>query len=276
MSNENRQTQTIDTDAVNNAACRLCDGNLSYRFNQRVLRKYDVKYFECEQCRSMQTERPYWLDEAYRNHLSSLDTGAAQRNLQNLAACYVVCTLFQIRNAIDIGGGDGLLCRLLRDHAINCFVTDKFANPTYAQGFTDPDFKTPDLVFAFEVLEHFAYPKLDVEQLFHYGSRLIFVSTELYTAQNRDWWYFAPEGGQHVFFYSKYALDHIAAKYDYVLIRCGSRMLFVKQDSVNSFKSFLLQRLLSNKIIRLVQAVIMLLPIPGVWMDHSFMKNNCD
>jgi len=56
------------------------------------------------------------------------------------------------------GIGDGLLCRLLRDYNVNCYVKDKYAVATYGQGFSELDFATPNLLLAFEVLEHFAAP----------------------------------------------------------------------------------------------------------------------
>ena len=102
----------------------------------------------------MQTERPYWMQEAYSTNLSILDTGAGQRNLLNLAATYAVCGLLRANNVIDFGGGDGLLCRLLRDYEVNCFVSDKYAAATYARAFVTPDFDRPDILLAFEVFEH--------------------------------------------------------------------------------------------------------------------------
>mgnify|MGYP001320862266 CR=1 FL=1 len=62
---------------------------------------------------------------------------------------------FGLKNVIDFGGGEGLLCRMLRDYGANCYVMDKYREPTYGEGFTEPDFKSPDLLLAFELLEHF-------------------------------------------------------------------------------------------------------------------------
>lgn len=267
---EMRQTHADD---INSANCRLCNGSLIKRFSLKVLHKYNVRYYECEQCHSLQTEEPYWLEEAYKGNLSNLDTGAAQRNLDNLAACYIICKLFKIKNVIDIGGGDGLLCRLLRDYEINCFVKDKFAKPTYAQGFSEPDFKTPEFVIAFEVLEHFPYPKTDLDDLFGYNCGVVLASTDLYKKQDDDWWYYVPEGGQHVFFYSKEALDYITRKYDYRLIICGTRIIFVKQELLTPIRSFLLRFLLKGKICRLLKSVIVNLPTPGSWKDHLLLKS---
>src|SRR5262249_43503280 len=155
--------------------CRLCRGPLRRRFALRVLGKYDVGYFLCQDCGSLQTQPPYWLAEAYGHNLSNLDTGAAQRNLHNLAACYALAKLCNLRNVLDVGGGDGLLCRLLRDYGVNCFVRDRYARPAYAQGFTEPDFRQPDLVVAIEVIEHFANPGPELDELFGTGAEVFLI-----------------------------------------------------------------------------------------------------
>ncbi len=248
--------------------CRLCGGGLSSRFVLRVIGKYDVQYFQCLGCHSLQTESPYWLQEAYAQNLSNLDTGAVQRNLRNLAACYAIARLFQVRNALDFGGGDGLLCRLLRDYGINCFVRDKYARPGYAQGFTEPDFRRPDLVIAFEVLEHLTDPASELDELFEADPPVVLVSTDLFSTQAQDWWYLAPESGQHVFFYSRRALELIAAKYRYELLVSGNFILFVKAERLTRPRSVLARLLLTGRVGRLIRARVALLPAPGVWPDH--------
>jgi hypothetical protein len=268
---------TIDASAqraeCRQQSCRLCAGQLSRRFNLRVIGKYDVQYYECINCRSLQTEEPFWLAEAYAQNLSNLDTGAAQRNLHNLAACYAVAKLFNLSNAIDIGGGDGLLCRLLRDYGINCFVKDKYARPAYAQGFTEPDFQKPDLVLAFEMLEHLVNPSTELDDLFGPTPDVLLLSTGIFTTQKEDWWYLAPESGQHIFFYARKALDLIAAKYDYRLILSGGFILFVKSERLTRIKSLLAKLLLTGRICRLIRSRLALLPAPGVWKDHLHQKS---
>lgn len=247
--------------------CRLCNGEVSVLFANKVLGRYDVSYCKCAHCHSLQTEEPYWLDEAYKvNSLSSTDTGAAQRNLHNLAACYTISKLLNARNVIDVGGGDGLLCRLLRDYGINCYVKDKYSAPTYGQGFTEENFKTPDLITGFEVLEHYPSPAADLAALFGYQPRALLLSTAVYTNEEHDWWYLAPESGQHVFFYSKRALSMIAAKYQYELVLSGGFVLFVKHLPL--FQRIAAKLLLKGLVLRLLRSVILLLPTPGVWQDH--------
>lgn len=194
--------ETVEVDC--RKVCRLCGGDVNFVFNLTNLQKYDVSYFKYVSCESLQTKEPYWLEEAYKNIDSSvLDTGAAQRNIHNLAACFAISKLLRAINLVDIGGGDGLLCRLLRDYELNCFVKDKFASPTYTQGYTEPDFSEPDLVIGFEVLEHFSNPTIELEKLFNLNSKILFLSTATYSNQSKDWWYISPDSGQHVFFYSE-------------------------------------------------------------------------
>jgi hypothetical protein len=177
--------------------CRLCGSESKKQFFLRVLGKYDVEYSECVLCESLQTESAYWLDEAYGpTNAVSYDTGAAQRNINNLATCFAVSKLFNAKNVIDIGGGDGLLCRMLRDRGVNCFVSDKYASPNYAKSFTEAYLSFPDLVIGFEVLEHFPNPRVDLNSLFETNPKLVLLTTEIYSKHNSSWWYLAAEGGR--------------------------------------------------------------------------------
>lgn len=249
--------------------CRLCGGRLRFRFELRVRHQHDVGYFSCEQCLSLQTEPPYWLEEAYaNNNLSHLDTGAAQRCLHNLAACWSISRLLGLNNVLDIGGGDGLLCRLLRDHQINCFVQDKYAAPTYAQGFAEPDFATPDMVVAFEVLEHYPEPGKELDQLFRHRPRALLASTGVFKNENQDWWYLARESGQHVFFYSSEALALIARKYGYELLVSGGYQLFLKQGCYGPLQRAIARMLLRLRMRRLSTALLVMSSAHGVHKDH--------
>jgi Methyltransferase domain len=249
--------------------CRLCAGVLTKRFSLRLLGQQDVGYFACAKCGSLQTELPSWLEQAYGQNLSNLDTGAAQRNLKNMAACYTVARVLKLTRLVDVGGGDGLLCRLLRDYGLRCYVRDKYARPTYAQGFDQPDFDAPDMVSAFEVFEHLPQPALELEQFFAQTPQVVLISTELYNGQGTDWPYLAPESGQHVFFYTKAALEHVAQRFGYKLVLGGSFQLFLRPNAASGFQARLLSWLLRPRTCRLITAFMLLLPTPGVWRDHQ-------
>ena len=259
-------TETLTKNASSNE-CRLCRGAIEKLFSKKVLGKYSVSYYKCNNCESLQTEEPYWLDEAYKNNnLSNTDTGSAQRNINNLPVCYAISKIFKANNVIDVGGGDGLLCRLLRDYNINCFVNDKYAKISYAQGFIDNNSIKPDLVIGFEVLEHYKTPMYDIDEFFIRIPRFILVSTAIFNNQKEDWWYLAPETGQHVFFYSKKALEIIAKNYNYSLIIRGRYILFAKKLSI--FDGILLNVLLSSYLMKLIKFILLFIPANGVWKDH--------
>jgi hypothetical protein len=251
--------------------CRLCAGPCADTFGLTILRKHSVRYYRCESCGCLQTEDPTWLDEAYESSLSRLDTGAAQRNLRNLATCYFLARLFGFANVVDIGGGDGLLCRLLRDYGLNCFVQDKYAAPSYAQGFTEPDFASPDMALAFEVLEHLVNPVQALEDVFSQAPRLILATTDLYRNQGDDWDYLAPETGQHIFFFTQTALKQVAAKYGYTLVLHRGFIMLFKQKP-GALKLAVAKFLLKRSVSKLLLAALAFKKTRGTGKDHLALK----
>lgn len=251
------------------SACRLCGGPLTERFRTLVLGRHTVRYLQCGGCHSLQTEAPYWLEEAYRENLSNLDTGAARRNLRNMAASHSIARCFGARNVLDLGGGDGLLCRLLRDTGLNCYVQDRYATPTYAQGFDKPDFAQPDMVTAFEVFEHLPNPARDLDDFFATQPGVLLVSTEIYAGQGPAWWYISAESGQHVFFYSREALARVGQTFGYQVVLSGEFVLFVRNDLGSAWLRLKAALLLKRRVCRLTAARLMLQPVPGVLADFE-------
>jgi hypothetical protein len=242
-----------------------------------------VGYFQCARCECLQTEEPYWLEEAYEGNgaadgrsgtanLNNLDTGAAQRNLTNLSAMLILAKLTKARNVLDYGGGDGLLCRLLRDHGLNAFVMDAHAAPTYAQGFTVPNFSEPDILSAFEVLEHFAHPSEEMGRLFDLKPRIVVATTGLYTGQGADWWYLIPETGHHIFFYSAKGMRILAEQHGYDYHDPGGFSVFVRRGTVGKTAMRLLYRALLPRPVRLHGALVSLAATPGVQRDFDAFR----
>lgn len=267
-----------NTAQLSEDTCRLCGGRAVSAFSLRILDKYPVSYFRCGHCGSLQTEPPYWLDEAYsaasdkearddRKNLADLDTGAASRSIRNLALVMVVCRLMGAKNVLDLGGGDGLLCRLLRDRSINAYVSDPFAEPTYAQGFTEPHFDAPDLLTAFEVFEHLPNPADDLARILAKGAPVVLASTDLYNGQGPEWWYLTPQTGQHVFFYTYNALAEFAQKHDYDFFLPAGFTLFVKKGALRWRTLSAMHRLLKPAVLRWYGAWLNLRPSPGVEAD---------
>ena len=74
----------------------------------------------------IQTEKPYWLAEAYTDALVAADVGVMQRNLQTSAVTSAVISLLfpAAKTFLDFGGGHGTFVRLMRDRGFNFFWQD--------------------------------------------------------------------------------------------------------------------------------------------------------
>lgn len=203
------------------------------RFGETVmLKKHLVQYFRCERCGFIQTEEPYWLEEAYSTAIASQDVGIMQRNLMNCQVTAAVLNLLfpGVSSAMDFGAGHGVLVRLMRDKGFNFFWSDLHATNDYARGFECQQGATFDFLTAFEVLEHFANPLLDISALMNLSEN-VFVSTCLVPKPApglSDWWYYAPTSGQHVSFYTTESLRLLAAQFGRNLLSIGQYHLFTK------------------------------------------------
>jgi hypothetical protein len=239
------------------ALCRLCGGTLSERFTLRVLDRHEVAYLLCEGCGSLQTQRPYWLADAYASALAAIDTGAVERCLRCQAAIVATVRLLRLSGRVlDFGGGAGLLCRLLRDAGLDAWLHDKYAEPVYAPAFSlDPASVTPGslaLLSAIEVFEHCSEPDSELGALFALEPAVLFASTEPYRGEGADWWYLNASAGQHVFFYSTRALELLARRHEYHYFGAGAFHVF-SRSTLSPLRRTLLRGALSRRGIRLLR-----------------------
>ena len=207
------------------ADCRICGAKAALFDSATVLRKYDVKYFRCEACGFVQTEEPYWLQEAYSSAIASIDVGIMHRNLINrrITAALLNALLPGAKAMLDFGGGHGVFVRLMRDKGYNFFWLDLHATNDYARGFEHRSGTSYDLVTCFEVFEHFVDPVQQIEKVIGFAPN-VFFTTELLPSpppKARDWWYYAPLSGQHVSLYSLESLRVIGRRYGLHLLSRG-------------------------------------------------------
>lgn len=212
--------------------CRLCEHLCIYKFSKKILGKYQVSYFECSNCLSLQTESPYWLNEAYGEQAEKYDTGKASRTLENFFNLPSLCNHLQIdasKPSVDWGGGGGLFTRLMRDIGYNFFCFDSYLKSEFAIGFlwSNQSGYTP-LITAFEVVEHFEEPSIEWGKIFKLNPDFLICSTEIYSQQGEDWFYLSPHNGQHIFFYSEFSLALIAQCHGYVVYNIGRYIIFCK------------------------------------------------
>jgi hypothetical protein len=250
--------------------CRLCDGPVRDAFNKLVLARHEVRYFECLNCHSLQTEQPYWLESAYADgNLTLLDTGPALRSLNSQAVIFLAARILgfpRTASILDYGGGSGLLCRLLRDRGFDARVFDAYAKNDLARGFEDNG-ANPDILCSFEVAEHFANPKSDMARLFARHPQLMIIGTETYRNQGPDWWYISPESGQHVFFYSPDGMSFLARTHGYHYERVGNLHFFLKHP-MTRVQGALLWRALSTFGLNFIRAYL------GYTMVDEFAVND--
>lgn len=236
--NATREPEAASPAKPTSTSCRLCGGTTRERFRRQVLLKHDVGYQECTACGSVQTEPPYWLDEAYAIPGVHIDVGIATRTLQ----CWVSLVSFldhvgfsRDLPALDFGSATGLLPRLMRDIGFNFHASDKYATPQFVNYFIDDDLQQfkPKLITAFEVLEHFPEPAASLDELFAADADMLILSTWLVDGNGDEWRYFVPECGQHVFFYSEKGLRDFAAERDYDLLLMPHFHLLAKRGRVS-------------------------------------------
>lgn len=212
--------------------CKICNKQTQKIFNTKVLNKYIISYYQCNQCFFLQTEEPYWLEEAYScGAISALDTGILKRNASLVSkTSELVETIFDENisfRGLDYGGGEGIFVRMMRDKGFNFILHDKYAKNLYAKYF---DLQSTDqtdnfsIVTAFEVFEHLPDPLTEIDKIFSYSDIILF-STELIPRTSsddlKDWWYIVPETGQHISFYHKETLKCIAKKNGPILYSNG-------------------------------------------------------
>jgi hypothetical protein len=226
--------------------CRACGSNSIFIFEGLVFSNR-VKYFECDKCGYVQTEKPYWLSKAYEKSINKYDTGVLRRNNQNLKimiAILIACGRLKGK-ILDFAGGHGILVRLLRDYGVNAFWQDKHSENLYAQGFSY-DKEEIDLISAFEVFEHLEFPHVDVINIIT-QAQFVLISTEIMpkiTPTLKDWNYYGVEHGQHIGFYRVKTLVQLAELGKMNLVTDGKMYHLFSKKKINEtyFKFFIKTR----------------------------------
>ena len=207
--------------------CAICSSPTETFASATVLGKYPVGYFRCTRCGFVQTEEPYWLDEAYSEAIKRSDVGHVQRNLRlaKIAKAVIISFFDSGKQFLDFGSGYGLLVRIMRDAGFDFYCYDKHCANLFA-----PDFEANldgrndyELVTAFEVFEHLVDPVQELREMQSF-SRNIFFTTELLPAnipKPGEWDYYGLEHGQHVSFYTLKSLEILAERFSLNLYSDG-------------------------------------------------------
>lgn len=233
--------------------CKICDSKTNFFSKASVLNKYWVAYYQCKNCGFIQTEEPYWLDEAYSDAIAVADTGLVQRNI-SIAAKLSALIYFEFDPKcayVDVAGGYGLLARLMRDAGFDFYWSDKFSQNLLARGFEAEKAETPFYALtAFEVLEHVRDPLAFINEIMgRFRSRKLIFTTQLYQGPPPplDWWYYAFNTGQHIAFYQPKTLMLIAERLSLKFYSAHGIHMFTDQP-VNKLRFHLLTSRLAYPI----------------------------
>jgi len=226
-------------------SCRICSFPVQELFRAKILSKYYISYYACDNCGYLQTETPFWITESYAESINMSDTGSLLRSLNLAEIASVIIYFFFDKDAryLDFAGGYGLFVRRMRDIGFDFFWTDKYTTNLIARGFEYQ--KTDDiaLITSFESFEHFADPLCEIETMLSI-SRSILFTTELLpnpVPLPSDWHYYGLEHGQHISFYSEKTLEFIARRYSLHLYSIGPVHLLTSRSMPASYLRLLLR-----------------------------------
>jgi len=196
---------------ISKICCRLCDNEAKFSLKKRILRKYDVEYFHCQVSGALQTEEPYWLEEAYAPINEKFDAGQFIRCLHN--AAFLNSLISQLNYSseilIDYGCGSGLTERILRDIRLNAYGYDTYAIPSLLMGFQAQTLDGASIINLCKVAEYFLNPKASFKHIFSCKLNVV-VQTGIFDKPNESCAYLAPEHGQHIFFYTEKTISYLA------------------------------------------------------------------
>jgi len=152
--------------------------------------------------------------------MTSYDLGGISRPTLNSVLTKAVINWFfdASERFLDFGGGYGVFTRWMRDECYNFFHYDQHCPNLFAPGH-EGDISGSiryELITAFEVFEHLTDPAKTVAQLLSISDSILF-STELLPMPAppiADWWYYGPEHGQHIAFFTRVALQQLAARFN--------------------------------------------------------------
>lgn len=241
--------------------CNVCQSSMQHQFSETVLSRYNVNFYRCPSCALLQSEKPYWISEAYEDAIVDADTGLVQRNI-SLArkVAPIIYFLFDKTNKfLDFAGGYGMFTRIMRDYGFNFYWSDPYCQNYLAKGFELTDSIEPiSVMTAFEVMEHVHEPIQFLESCIrdHRVNTIIF-STQLYEGKtpSRDWWYYVFDGGQHITFYTKETLQIIAKRLGLHFTSAHGVHLFTKKP-VNQSLFWLITSPLSYLLITYVRLMM--------------------
>lgn len=218
--------------------CKVCQGSLKFFTTGSVLKDITAVYDRCGHCGMVSARDPHWLDTAYSSAIASTDLGLLSRSLilSRITAAVMRSERLRTAKCLDWAGGYGTLTRLMRDRGFDFFHYDPMATNLHAVGFEADLTEQFTLITAIEVLEHLPDP---VGQLAPVAkqTRLMLATTEVLphpTPLPNDWWYYTPETGQHISFYTRSCLGELGKQLGFASVVSGRSLHLFHDGSVSA------------------------------------------
>lgn len=254
--------------------CPITGTKMDYVFTEKIIGKYDIKYFYSPESGILQTENPYWLDEAYQQAIAVADTGLVNRNLLNRRRLEpILCGMFgDSGKFLDLGGGYGLLTRMLRDMGFDAYTYDKYCKNIFAKTFEPGVGFKADALFAFEVFEHINNPAEFVNDAFEkYNCKTLIFSTLLFEGDvpQKDWWYYSFDFGQHITFYQKRTLELLAKKLNCSYYKLNSDFHLITDKKINWFNRLLFS---NQKLLLTFSMLLRLLRMNKSFVNKDYIR----
>lgn len=195
--------------------CKICNSETALFDQAVILGKHVARYYRCLHCGFIQTEEPFWLQEAYSSAITDSDIGLIARNIHLSTVVNAVLKILNPQGPLlDYGGGYGMFVRMMRDKGWDFDWYDEYCDNLFAKGHEMRQ-QHYEVVTSFELLEHLSNPLEVFEKLFSLSDTLI-CTTELLPQpipRVKDWWYYATETGQHIAFYTRDSLQVVSNKF---------------------------------------------------------------
>ena len=198
--------------------CPVCAKRTEHWASAQVLLHVSVTYSRCTSCGLIKADDVHWLDEAYSSAIAGLDLGLLDRCLvlSHVTSAFMRAAGLVDGPFLDWAGGYGILTRLMRDRGFDFRDFDPKAANILAGDYRLDRLEGErfQLVTAFEVLEHLEDP---VEELADVASRadVLLATTQVVPSpapRPGEWDYFALESGQHITFYTRDSIKHLARR----------------------------------------------------------------
>lgn len=255
--------------------CKICNGITRNVFTAQILKKYDVAYYQCTDCDFVQTEKPFWLEEAYQNPMNFSDTGIMHRNnkFSKIVTSLIFLYFDRSKKFLDYAGGYGVFTRIMRDIGFDVYWVDPYTKNMLSRGFEVEKQDTFHLITTFECFEHLEDPMAEISKMTAYSKNIIF-STELAPKplpKVQDWWYYGTEHGQHIAFYSPKSLKVIANKFNLNYYNIGNLHLFT-ESKINTIGALFLQFKFSQHLLYMMYFIFSFFMISRTMSDMQTLK----